>query len=58
MERTPFQNQLAQRLPEADLRFDELMARHTSFRIGGPAEVMAFPRSPEELAEILRAAAA
>lgn len=58
MERTPFQNQLAQRLPEADLRFDEPMARHTSFRIGGPAEVMAFPRSPEELAEILRAAAA
>ncbi len=31
------------------------MAKHTSFRIGGPAEVMAFPDSTEQLAQILKA---
>ena len=30
------------------------MAKHTSFRIGGPAEVMAFPENAEQLAEILK----
>ncbi len=39
------------------LRFDEPMANHTSFRIGGGAEVMAFPKNKEELAEILKNAA-
>ena len=30
------------------------MSRHTSLRIGGPAEVMAFPQNPQELAHILK----
>jgi UDP-N-acetylmuramate dehydrogenase len=30
------------------------MAKHTSFRIGGPVEVMAFPKSSEELSKILK----
>ncbi len=36
------------------LKFAEPMKHHTSFRIGGGAEVMAFPKSSQELAEILK----
>lgn len=36
----------------------EPLARHTSFRIGGPADLMAFPRDERELAAVLKAAAA
>lgn len=39
------------------VRLAEPLARHTSYRIGGPAEVMASPDSPEELALIVRVAA-
>lgn len=39
------------------LKFNELMSKHTSFRIGGPAAVMAFPRSVEELSALLRKSA-
>lgn len=35
----------------APLRFDEPMAPHTSFRIGGPADAFLAPRSAEELAD-------
>ena len=39
------------------LKFNEPMSKHTSFRVGGGAEVMAFPKSREELASVLRIAA-
>ena len=29
--------------PELELRMDEPMSRHTSFRVGGPAALMALP---------------
>ena len=35
----------------------EPMAKHTSFRIGGPVEVMAFPKSREELSLLLKTSA-
>ncbi len=53
MKLTDFQQKTAALLPKIQLQFDELLVRHTSFRIGGPAEVMAFPKSREELIEIL-----
>ena len=34
----------------------EPLARHTSIRIGGPADVLAVPDTPEELAHVLRVA--
>lgn len=37
-----------------EFRMDEPMAKHTSFRIGGPAEVMLFPKCAEELAFALK----
>ena len=40
------------------VRADEPLARHTSFRIGGPADVLATPDSALELAAVVRAAAA
>jgi len=40
-----------------ELKYYEPMSNHTSFRIGGEAEVMAFPKSDEELSAILKAAA-
>ena len=56
-ELTDFQRKISALLPETELRFQEPMAKHTSFRIGGPAEVMAFPRTKEELALILKTSA-
>ena len=40
-----------------DLRYNEPMSNHTSFRIGGAAEVMAFPKSRKELSDLLKLAA-
>jgi len=56
-ELTDFQQKLSALLPDMDLRFAESMAKHTSFRIGGPAEVMGFPKNPKELSSLLRTAA-
>ena len=56
-EMTELQMNLARLLPEIELRFEELMASHTSFRIGGPVEVMAFPKSCEELSKVLKVSA-
>lgn len=57
MELTTFQQKISGFLPQIELRFNEPMAKHTSFRIGGPAEVMAFPKNREELANILKVSA-
>ena len=51
---TELQNKFAALLPSVELRFDEPMSAHTSFKIGGAAEIMAFPKSGEELSEILK----
>ena len=56
-EMTELQRNLGNLLPEMELRFAEPMSRHTSFRIGGPAEVMAFPKNKDELAALLKASA-
>ena len=55
-EQTVFQQKVSAFLSNIDIRFSEPMAKHTSFRIGGPAEVMAFPKNAEELAAVLKAA--
>ena len=52
-----FQRNISAFFPEIELRFDELLARHTSFRIGGEAEVMAFPKSEGELSALLKKSA-
>lgn len=57
METTLFQQEISVLLPNVALRLNELLSKHTSFQIGGPAEVMAFPKNSEELAEILKKSA-
>lgn len=57
MEKSIFQQKITELLPEIEVRFNEPMAKHTSFKIGGPAEAMAFPGSREELAELLKVSA-
>ena len=51
---TDLQRKFQELLPNSDLRFAEPMANHTSFRIGGGAEVMAFPKTVEELSELMK----
>ncbi len=50
---TDLQKKFVQELSDVSFRLDEPMAKHTSFRIGGNAEIMAFPRNAEELRRIL-----
>ena len=44
-------------LPDMTMEREVPLSKHTSFRIGGGAEVMAFPKQPEELAELLKVSA-
>lgn len=53
-ELTSLQQKMTAKLPNITLKNNEPMSAHTSFRIGGNAEIMAFPKSREELAEILK----
>ena len=56
-ELTVFQQKISALISDIELRFDEPMASHTSFRIGGGAEVMAFPKTVEELSRLLKVSA-
>ena len=53
-----FQQKISALLPNVELQYNEPLSKHTSFRIGGPAEVLAFPKNAEELGGCLKAAAA
>lgn len=52
-EMTDFQKKIGDLFPKISICFEEPLSKHTSFRIGGPAEAMAFPKNREELAELL-----
>ena len=54
---TDFQQKITNLLEGVELRLNEPMEKHTSFRIGGPAEVMAFPKTVEQLSDILKVSA-
>jgi len=57
MDLTEFQKKLVTLLPEIELAMEEPMSKHTSFRIGGPVEVMAFPKNADELSKLLKTSA-
>ena len=57
MENKDFQQKFADLLPNIVLKFAEPLAKHTSFRIGGPAQVIAYPKSPEQLQRVLEVSA-
>lgn len=48
-----FDRQAADYLPDVKVLRDEPMAKHTSFRVGGPAKRMAFPEKGEQLVLLL-----
>lgn len=54
LEMTDFQKKIGILFPKISICFEEPLSKHTSFRIGGPAEAMAFPKNREELAELLK----
>ena len=53
-EMTQLQQAMQAAFPQTELRMEEPLALHTSFKIGGPCEVMAFPRTIQELSALLR----
>ena len=57
VELTLLQQKIQALLPNVVFSLNEPLSKHTSFRIGGPAEVMIFPKNSEELAETLKKSA-
>ncbi len=53
-ELTDFQRKFSDFAGNISYKCNEPMEKHTSFRIGGGAEVMAFPKNSQELAELLK----
>ena len=53
-EMTQLQQAMQAAVPQTEMRMEEPLALHTSFKIGGPCEVMAFPRTIQELSALLR----
>ena len=51
---TDFQKKIMELLPDIELRLEEPLSRHTSFRIGGAAEVMAFPKDTAALSRLMK----
>jgi len=55
-ELTLFQQKASALLQNIEYRFEEPLSKHTSFKIGGAAEVMVFPKTAQELSGVLKAA--
>lgn len=51
-----FDRWAAEMLPGLEVRIDEPMSRHCSFRTGGGAKRMAFPKTVEEVSAVMEAA--
>lgn len=51
-------NEIRQTMPDLKILEEEPLARHTSFRIGGPAAIFAQPATVEALSELLKFLAA
>lgn len=51
---TEFRSQLGNILKEESIKTQESMAKHTTFRIGGPADYFVTPKTAEQLAAVVR----
>lgn len=47
---------MEKRLPDVEFKWDEPLAYHTTFRVGGPVSCLALPRTEEALAGLIREA--
>lgn len=52
MNKEKFAKELGGLAPLASICFGEPMSKHTSFKIGGPADIMVIPKSKQEVAHI------
>ena len=52
-ELTVFQQKILDLLPNVELKINEPMSKHTSFRIGGSARLFALPETVEQLAALV-----
>lgn len=52
-----WRDRLTALLPPGRVSMDELMAKHTTFRIGGPADALVTPQDNDELQRVMRFAA-
>lgn len=50
-----FYNRLLEIVGEENVKLDELMSKHTTFRIGGPADFFVTPETTEQVSEVLAA---
>lgn len=48
-----FYNKLIEKVPGLNIKIDEPMKNHTSFQIGGPADILVMPKNKEELRSVL-----
>lgn len=53
---TAFVTELKQVIPEKEILVDEPMSRHTTFAVGGPADVLLLPTTVKEMSLAMRAA--
>lgn len=53
---TDLQRFFREKFLDTVLLLEEPLSEHTSFRIGGPCEILAFPKNTRELSDLLRAA--
>ena len=51
---TALQKEMGRILPSEQIRYNEPMDRHCSFRTGGPADALALVRTEEEMASLLK----
>ena len=49
---TDFLKEIASFMEAEDIKIDEMMSKHTSFRVGGPAKVFLTVHSEESLKKI------
>lgn len=54
MERQRIKALLAEKIDEMNIRENEVMANHTSFKIGGPAEFFISPKTVDELSHVIK----
>ena len=45
---------LIDRIPSERVLVNESMKKHTSFRIGGPADIMVLPTDPQEIRYVIQ----
>ena len=54
MDKKEIYNLLSQIIDEKSIYIDEPMNRHTSFKVGGPADILVRPRTEEEISNIFK----